>query len=757
MRESIKAIMAMTHKSTATADLSIGNASKDTCTQQYKETDQAPTHDDSSTRTPLYNAFPTALRSTSPNPSSAAFQHLIADSEEHNFKLDLPSWPKSATHTTPDLKPLGSRQIETAGIHRRLCFSLDEKALFDLHKHHQYSSTSNSQQRSSGPSDQEPQRSAPEPIAPPYAPPKRTRTPDGVPSWPGLLPPNQQQQWNARQQQQQKRNGNFMRRSSRRLARFFADILDGRPTRRNAKKPRVRHIFGLKRYREEPPRHVALWRPPISGHSTYRFESLDAHPFLGPSLSDEPYVGGPLNGFRRSRRKIFSSELLESRRSGSEDPFGLVHAQGIRAQLQRRQEVVPPADSRLRRRAMSRPSRSSGSDNSVIISPSVRALAAVRGLPLPVSPEQVEAEARRRSSSIPRSRVCSPVNRLGSTQRRFSYPTNTMRTVDLIEAFPEPPCSRTPRSSQSAPARMSLFPAVAGLKERSGNVQSTLSPSKKRLEMLESVVESAKKRKRASASSSGPLQAPLTRVDSAVSPSASNVWVSGALPAPSERDGSADMTACNSPPLRGEDVDRYRPSGTPVYDRNTTSLCSVDETEDVDITVLVTRLDTPVSGKTGITRYFSAASQAVSSPNVPATAPSSIIPEPQRRQRSEHQIQRERAVANGALRFSFQASDEDTGFRGSPLCRQVAAVPVRTSSLTKTCSHRASAIRGRRSVGWESFDGTQDLPDGSAMKSGRVVYCFRCEVKRGVRRMARLVRGRDLTRRRVEEETSSPT
>jgi hypothetical protein len=736
--------MAGTHRGTATADLSIDNAYKDT--QQYKPTDPTPSHNNPSTHTPVYNAFPTTLRSASYNPSSAAFQdHTLDSEEEHHLKLDLPSWPKFATHTAPNLKPIGSRpHLETAGIHRRLCFSLDEKALFDLHNRHQYSSTTtNSQQRSSGPSDQEPQRTAPEPIAPPYAPPKRTRTPDGVPSWPGLLPLHQQQQWNARQQKQ-KRTGNLMRRSSRRLARFFADILDGRPGRRNANKARVRRMFGMKRYREEPPLPaVTRWRPPMSGHSTFRFDSLDAHPFSGPSLSDEPYAGGPFNGVR-PRRKVFSSDLLEARGSGSEDPFGLVNAHGIRAQLQRRGEAIPLSDSR--RPTATKPSRSSGSDNSVIISPSVRALAALRGLPLPVSPEQVEAETRRRSSSIPRSRVCSPVNGLGGGQRRFSYPTNTMRTVDLIEAFPSPPSQRTPRG-HSAPARMSLFPAVTTLKERSGNVQGTLSPSKKRLEMLESVVESAKKRKRASASSSGPLQSTLTRVgQNAGSPSASNAWVSGALPEPLDRDGSADLTGCNSPPLRGEDVDRYRPSGTPVYDRNTTSLCSVDETEDVDVTVLVTRPDTPVSGKTGITRYFSAASQVVPNRSMSATMPPLTLSEPQRRIRDEHQTQRERAVANGALRFSFQASTDDTSFQGSPLCRQIAAVPVRTTSLTKTCSHRVGAIRARKLVGWDSFDGTQEAEDGSAQDLGWKAHCFRCEVKRVVRRMARVVRRRDPAR-----------
>jgi hypothetical protein len=735
--------MAGTLKSNATADLSIDNAYRNT--QQRKDPDQTPSHKNPSIRTPLYNAFPT-LRSASYNPSSAAFQDNTLDSEEHHLKLDLPSWPKFATHTAPNLKPLGRLpQLETAGIHRRLCFSLDEKALFDLHNRHQYFSTTNSQQRSSGPSDQEPQRTAPEPIAPPCAPPRRTRTPDGVPSWPGLLPLHQQQQWNARQQMQ-KRGGNLMRRGSRRLARFFADILDSRPGRRNGGKPRARRMFGLKRYREESPLPVvARWRPPMSGHSTFRFDSLDAHPFSGPSLSDEPYVGGPFNGVR-PRRKVFPSDLLESRRSGSEDLFGLVNAHGIRAQLQRRPEAIPPADGR-RRHAMSRPSRSSGSDNSVIISPSVRALAALRGLPLPVSLEQVEAETRRRSSSIPRSRVCSPVNGLGGGQRRFSYPTNTMRTVDLIEAFPSPPSQRTP-CGHSVPARMSLFPAVTTLKERSGNVQATLSPSKKRLEVLESVVASAKKRKRASASSSsGPLQSTLTRVgQNAESPSASNAWVSGALPEPSDRDGSADMTAYNSPPLRGEEVDRYRSSGTPVYDRNTTSLCSVDETEDVDITVLVTRPDTPVSGKTGMTRYFSAASQVVPNRSMSATMAPSALSEPLKQIRDEHQVQRERAAANGALRFSFQDSTDDTGFRASPPSRPIANVPVRTTSLTKTCSHKASAIRMRRSVGWDSFDGTQETEDGSAQESGRKAHCFRCEVKRVVRRMARVVRGQDQAR-----------
>ena len=716
------------------ADLSNSDAYKNT--QHYEDTHQTPSHNHPNTCTPLYNP----IRSTTHNPPSAFHDH-ITDSEETHLKLDLPSWPNFATHTTPDLRPLGRRsQIETVGIHRRLCFSLDEKALFDLHNRHQYSSTADSQQCSSGLSDQEPQRTAPEPIVPPYAPPKRARTPDGVPSWPGGLLAQQHQQRAASQQQQKKHAGNLLRRSSRRLSQFFTKILDSRAGRRNGERERVRRIFGLKRYREEAPRAVVRWRPPISGHSTFRFDSLDAHPFSGPSLSDEPYVGGPVTPSRR-RRKVFSSSLLESQRSGSEDLPGLENIHGFRRlQLPRREEALPPSDSH--RHAMSRPRRSSESDNSVIISPSVRALAALRGLPLPVSPKHVEAAAARRSSSIPRSRVRSPVNGLGSSQRRFSYPTSTMRTVDLIEAFPEPPSPRVPRYSHSAPAKISLFPAVAALKERGGNLQGAPSPSKKRLELLEFVVEPAKKRKRLSASSD-PLEAPATRAGDAAGPSASNVWVSGALPEPSEHDGSVDTAARNSPPLRGEDVDRYRPSGTPVYDRNTTSLCSVDEAEDVDITVLVTRSDTPVSGKTGMTRYFSAASQVVPDRIMSARAPSSSVLGPQGRIRSEHQVQRERAVANGALRFSYHASTETTSSRASPLSRQVVAVPVRTTSLNKACLHKTGLIRARKAVGWDSFDGTQESLNSPVQKSGWDVRCFRCELKRVVERVARVVRGRN--------------
>ena len=719
--------------STAVADLANGNAYRET---QNKDTNQTPSHRNPRTCDPLYNAIPKAVHSTNYGPSPTVSQHQD-DSEEHHIKLDLPSWPTFATHTTPGLKSIGRRsQIETAGINRRLCFSLDEKALLDLHHRHQYSSTTASHQRSSVPSDQSPQHTAPEPIAPPYPPPNRTRTPDGVPSWPGPLI---LQNRDARQQQEH--TDNFLRRSSRKLSRFFARILDDRPGGRKGERARVRRVFGLKRYREEPPRAAARWRPPISGHSTFRFDSLDAHPFSGPSLSDEPYVGGHLTGVRR-QRKVFSSSLSDSQCSVSEDPYHLLGAHGIHAPLARREEAVPPSK---RRRAMNRPRRSSGSGNSVIVSPSVRALAALRGLPLPVPAEHVEAETARLSAPIPRSKVRSPVNGLGS-QRRFSDPTSTMRTVDLIKSFPQPPSARTPRSRHSAPARMSLFPVVAGLKECSGNVQGT-SPSKMRLELLESVVESAKNRKRASASS-GPMQAIVSGAAGTGSPSTSNFWVSGALPQPSDYSRSEDVATCSSPLVRGEDLECNLPLDSLVYDRVTTSLCSVDDTEGIDTAVPTSHPDTPVSGKTGMTRYFSATSQMALDRNVLTTAAPSTVLEPQVLCKDEHQVQRERAVANGALRFSYHAPTESADSGASHLPGHDAIVPVRTMGLTRTCSHKTHAIRTRRSVGRDGLDGTQDLDgtqesqDSSVRKSKRELHCLRCEVKRVVQQVVRSMRRR---------------
>lgn len=318
---------------------------------------------------------------------------------------------------------------------------------------------------------------------------------------------------------------------------------------------------------------------------------------------------------------------------------------------------------------------SSTSSNSVIVSPSVRALAALSGSPIPMSPERAEAEAARRTSSIPRSRVRSPSNGFGS-QKRFTYPNSTAKTADLIGAFPEPPHAQV-RTRNSAPARMSLFPNISGLEGR-GSDESQFS-------------HHGRKRDTANSNSE---QSTLPIVDSARSPSASNAWLSGALPSPPECDGSADTTATNSRPVRGEDV-RYRQSGTPVYDDDVTSLREVDQSDDRDMAALLDHPGSPVSCKTGATRYFSAASQMGMGPRRSvASTPVPVLSNVHVQARDENRVQQERAVANGALRFVSQTLG---GTESTLAVREEEVVPVIVTKHGKACLHKKSSFRARRS------------------------------------------------------------
>lgn len=179
----------------------------------------------------------------------------------------------SQTHTTQTSVAVGAlrpRQLAaTAGIHRRLCFSLDEKALLDLH-HHQYSSTTSQQQSSS---DQSPQRTAMGPIKPPFAPPERVRTPDGVPSWPGVVETSayarQQQQRERAREQKKKRRGTW----SRMKAKFRHRERNSREDEGEGRRTRIRRAMSFRRPRQEEPRTFTPWRPPMSGHSTFRFDA----------------------------------------------------------------------------------------------------------------------------------------------------------------------------------------------------------------------------------------------------------------------------------------------------------------------------------------------------------------------------------------------------------------------------------------------------------------------------------------------------
>jgi hypothetical protein len=207
--------------------------------------------------------------------SSDVDAHLLACHDDHSGQKDdniMSSAPwLSPTYTTQTPVAVGvarPRQLAaTTGIHRRLCFSLDEKALFDLH-HPQYSSTTSQQQSSL---EQSLQRMSFEPIKPPFAPPERVRTPDGIPSWPGVTETSaytQQQLSEQTQDWRRKRRGTW----SRMKAKFRHQ--NGRDNNRKSesRRTRIRRALSFHKRPREQPRTFTPWRPPMSGHSTFRFD-----------------------------------------------------------------------------------------------------------------------------------------------------------------------------------------------------------------------------------------------------------------------------------------------------------------------------------------------------------------------------------------------------------------------------------------------------------------------------------------------------
>lgn len=352
---------------------------------------------------------------------------------------------------------------DTVGMSRRLCLSVDEKALFELRRH-QYSSTT-SQQQSSIPSE-----SAPEPVRPPYLPPKRSNTPDGIPSWPG---PSQLRF------SQPEPSGNVMQRSRRRIARALSRVLAPKNGHQDGRRARLRRMLSAGLSKQQP-RAAASWRPPMSGHSTFRFAGVESHPFSQQPLS-VPY-SGKVTGRRRLQKHSWQDR---STCSGSDGHVNGVISQSTPALPSRRDDDVPL----LGIERNHPPQQSSDSRNSVIVGRAARALAALSDKPLPVAPARLEREFSRRSVSLPRSRLQSPAFGARSL-RRSTYPSDTPRTMDLIEAFPEPPSASLLRLNHAGPTRMSLFPAIADLNTRSGNEPASM-PFKAAVEVPKPVVDAS--------------------------------------------------------------------------------------------------------------------------------------------------------------------------------------------------------------------------------------------------------------------------
>lgn len=576
---------------------------------------------------------------------------------------------------------------------RQICRSLDEKALHGLHQ----KAVSEDAEGTSGPASDCSESASShwlqtpilKPIKPPFDPPKRVNTPEGVLSWPVA-----RVQAAGQDEQAPPGSGNAM-------IRFL--------TRKPSRRPSLRRLILRKKsaqcYVGEgqqtqptgppviPPRGRP-WAPPRSGHTTFRYGGLEDHPFNSAPAARVATLPG------ESATQPTPTIRIEPS-SPAEDATLHHTCPGSRPD---------------------RPCERHGAPRTEPLSPSQRALSELSSNAVCVDSIHVESVRARRTSSVPDSQFRSPTPSHASP-RPVSYPTSTVRTVELLEAFPPPPSRSRARPSidemaqgpASTPPRLSLFPKTS--RARIEKEQAT--QHKKPLDAtLQGVVEHAKRGR-------GVEHHPANGQPSFPS----EPGFSQELPAGSADfdDGSADDA--HGPSVRGERSSRYRVSGTPIYASDAASLQSFDRrTEDAEAEAASRQ-----SSRSGSSRYFSASSTALTSqaspsaPNAVATAPA--VKSPSRVVRSERSSQRNRAVANGALRFGSR--DREQTVEGQAAAMGMAElrrmVPVTVTSYGRLCRHRLARIE-------QDYDGTcegQMKLDGDKQQG---TSCWRCRARRAIRR-----------------------
>lgn len=232
------------------------------------------------------------------------------------------------------------------------------------------------------------------PWQPPFVPPHRVRTPDGVPHWPV----------------------NTRISFTRRLARTLSSSTSLSP--REGARLILRTLSSEIRSRRGP--QPTIWRPPTSGHSTHRYDQPSRH---------------PLNSVRLA--EVFRYE---------DDRQDETQAQLI------------PEPTLIERQSLDRRCRS-GSANA---SHAQRALGAIDGNAIPINPARA---IRARSVSMPQrftipktdSTLIPPTQDTEqSGQSTAAYPSDTLRTIDMIESFPSPPSRPPPKKRE----RLQVFAPV---------------------------------------------------------------------------------------------------------------------------------------------------------------------------------------------------------------------------------------------------------------------------------------------------------
>jgi hypothetical protein len=253
-----------------------------------------------------------------------------------------------------------------------------------------------------------------QPWQPPFVPPHRVKTPDGVPHWPV----------NARVS------------FARRMARTLSSATSLSPSEGVRLILRALSAEVRSRRRSQP----TTWRPLVSGHSTYHYNQPSRHPLNNVCLAE-------VIGYENDR--------------------------------QDETQVQPiPEPTFMERQSLDRRCRSKSAN----ASHAQRALGAIDGNAIPINPARA---IRARSVSVPQ-RLTVPEADSTSTspthdtvqpdQSTAAYPSDTLRTIDMIESFPSPP-SRLPTKRRDRLHFFAPVPQRAPFAHFLGETASTTNPS----------------------------------------------------------------------------------------------------------------------------------------------------------------------------------------------------------------------------------------------------------------------------------------
>lgn len=539
---------------------------------------------------------------------------------------------------------------------RRQCISLDEQAILEHHRKDKASS------------EQSPRRPVNDslgPVEPPFSPPERVKTPEGIPSWRGQV---------------RTMTGSQTNTNTPGTSILFQQL-------RARSSQVLRQLFGTAATR---PTQTRIWRPPVSGHRTQTFGRLDTHPFVTAPVgrvegSDGTAEGQSVNGSQKDTaenngQRIRSATLGSPHIAPFHSPFGQYNPAS----------QPDPSATQVR-----------------VTSPSQRALHAASGIAVPVTPERAQkrtnAANNARTVSIPGTRL-SQMDRLSPVERQpTTAPSGTINTIQLIEQFPQPPNSPNRRDEPGERANLNLLSLFPTNQE---HVQS-------RNQIMASVhdkEQKARKRPRSNAIVRKPVNFSFSRAQNrSMNGTEAEISVSAA-------DNISDehtATRSNEPSIRGESASRYRESGTPVYDNDATSLRSFDaqraQIAKRRFSNNVLSLPRPDSVMTGDTRYFSAASTSLGTRVMS--------------QRFASNDEQERAVENGTLSLAPNGDATVNVNPAESMSSPSAATqqdenafpitPVTVTNASKTyCRHRMKQLHQSQRHGANriDLDGTSPAP-----------------------------------------------